>query len=447
MQNNRRRNIGEITGESLVTQDMLMGMPFRSSYSNSNVKKNDDYEKMLKTRNDFEVFDPVDSDELDNKIDGIGGSGSGNMGVFENNNNNNNSIKDKQIYQNIDYLIGDYMWYFYPRAAKYMRNSCVLNLSSLISLFGVIFLGSKNDTAIELRNYFNFYDKNSIYSSLKRLSMYLNNSEMRIGNYLIYSDKMIPDTNDQFLKYIGNLNILNMINKNDVSYQALNNMLMTKYKLDSSPFRIEHFMKIKLSLMSFGYYEPQWNFCLNKLMKGNFYGTKKTPEQKIYFVAENQYFPYHEDEMFQIIELPTQNKTAFGIIKPLEGNIGQLDFETVSLLVNNLKPVYMREVVFPEVEIETKLRYNDLLKLSGLEKIFEELEFTELTGMSSTPLQVFDVIQNFHIKFTRTCIKPHKLPVPENVRKTNINFICNKSFIFYVRDPRTNIFFLCGHYY
>lgn len=423
---------GEITGERFLIDDIDTGMPIRSNFVG---KKNDKGNRMTENKFlDFDIFDKnntVNNKASYNYNDSINNLGYSSINEIDNTGNN---LIEQKLFNNYKQFNNEYVWFFYSNIEKYMNTSFLLNLNNILNIFGMLYIGSMGETQTTIKNYFSLPDKQTLFQEISLIKQYLKKNNSYFMNDFI----LLPKTkkyNERFLDYISNnLNIKFFDPYDNEEYYKLNHFF------EDNLFKVEHISgKDGMIVLTNGYVIPNFKQKFHSLKKINFMDNM-FPRQEPSLYAENNIYNYYDDDSIKILEIDSEcNKVTFGFILTEENSNFSID--NLNEFINKMKRTQISQVIIPKINLNFKFRYSSILKKSGLETLFYDCTIPELTKNN---IKVIDVIQN--TKF----ILHEKNNLTKNInQKQNnykINFILNKSFVFYTRLVSTGMIISIGQY-
>lgn len=423
---------GEITGERFLIDDIDTGMPIRSNFVG---KRNDKSNRMTENKFlDFDIFDKNNSVtnkasyNYNDSINNLGYSSINEIDVTGNN------LIEQKLFNNYKQFNNEYVWFFYSNIQKYMNSSFSLNLNNILNIFGMLYIGCVGESQSTIKNYFSLPDKQTLFQEVSLIKQYLKKN----CSYLMNDFILLPKTkkyNERFLDYISaNLNIkfFNPFDQNE--FNNLNHFF------EDNLFKSEHVTgKDGMIILTNGFVLPIFKQKFNSLKKLNFHDNS-FPRQEIGLYAENNIYNYYDDDSIKILEIDSEcNKLTFGFILTEENSNFSID--NLNDFINRMKKTQISQVVIPKMSLNFKFRYSSILRKSGVESLFYDMSIPELTKNN---IKIIDVIQN--TKF----ILHEKNNLTKNINQKHsnqkINFVLNKSFVFYTRLISTGMIISIGQY-
>ena len=433
---------GEITGDQFGYEDIDQGMPVRGNFIPN---KNDKKTILDNAINDFNLFDKNNNSNKFNV---------NYYDPFENSNNITNlkNLDETNVLINndIDRLsnnIDEYGYFLFNNIQKYLlKNKYLIAPFYLNNILSSLFVASKNKTFIELKNYLNLNDRSK---SMADLNLYY--SELEKIKYIdIISFLIIPyeyKINKTFLSYLPNIRILNYENK----FADLNSECQKINKYISNCHNYNFFDTIKpyhlkdksiMALIS-GKIEPIWENNFDDVVMDVFLSYKKRNQQ--FLLSRNKYYNYYSHDKLDLLEIPSYDKKlSFGIITSNDEYFPKISYDTVNFMISNLAPTNFKYLVIPQINENLKIRYTNILKESGLNRIFNTMEVPEL--LVDNGLSLNDIVQNIYLVIDknkntfnnqRKSIKSQNPPIVKKI---------DTPFVFYVRLNTLNTILCLGQY-
>lgn len=408
---------GELTGEELqdVTNVYDKGMPFRSTYTLIRKQQNDD-----NNHNDFDLFNKIDRTDK-------------NVTYVDSHDSNFADLNDPLItvsnnvnpYETCINDISSTTCWLNSNMSK-LTSDYILNGYGFFSLFGIIYLTSRGNTELVLKNYFNFQNKKHLNASLLTFNGEINDYRNQIifDNYFIHNNK-IPYNKNSFngLKQLVK-NIV--IDKNNMSneIERINNIILKNSHIKNA-ISMNTLTKSDLSIISIAKLKPIWLYPVDKT------------QNNLRWV--NKSFNYFEDTERQIIELPLMGKSfVFGIVNR-KTNGQPIDYKTLSLSFKYMKKTMFDEVIISIIKKMYKLRLNKTLLKTGLN--IETLN--DIIGLYPEHAHIDDCIQYIDIDIGNTNNTNDNIETKGDYRSSR-RFIINTTYEFYLKHVDTNCIMLIG---
>jgi serine protease inhibitor len=328
--------------------------------------------------------------------------------------------------------INDYGMFLFNNLLNIMNKNFIFSPFLIYSIFGSLFIASDDNTEVELKNYFNFPRVDVLSAGLTELyQKYLNpqilKSEIVMGNCIIFSDDI--NYNPQFCNNINNFTKIRKINKSDAKRESdnINKIIMTLMNSNKTSINAQSIENNSITLLNYANITPKWTSYFSKTSMIN---------NIEYMHSYNQSFGYFEQQRLQVLELESTGNICFGII------YGDIDFndKTYKLIISNLKRTYFKEVSVPKINIQTKLRYTNILKETDLNTVFLDLNTPNLF---TSECEISDCIQNIQFNLTENSEKYVTKSIGLVSSKT---FIVTQAFRFYIRLKSNNCILFLGSY-
>jgi serine protease inhibitor len=213
-----------------------------------------------------------------------------------------------------------------------------------------------------------------------------------------------------------------------LSYHNLN---ISKNTLSNTDIGIYSIMKIV----------PIWKMKIDSIIKTYFF-TNTQKEVKKFIKFTNQNVMSYEDTQIKMVELPLKetknNKFSMGIV--LNRNKDDYyDFDSLAHNVNKMKNETFGEIIIPLFESNNKIRLNNTLYKSGLENLYNN---GELNVLFPEKCNFNQVLQYSYVAFT----KKSGGMVNKRIMRNNKKFLCNRNFLYYLRDVELNLIMMVGQY-
>lgn len=445
--------IGEVTGEKFDGSDIYdKGMPVRSSFT---VRKSH-YDDNI--HNDFDLYDKIDrnhSEKLtyDDNMDGNNDGGGGYALLDE---AMKSITRGTDPYETCISGVNSLTCWMHDNMSTLSREDFIVNGLGLFSIFGTIYLISKGNTELELKNYFDYQDKRHLNAGL--LMLREKNNEFRdqiiIDNYII-NDKDIP-SNMAAAKKLKSLIFNLVVNLSYPEEEADRvNDIIEKISGIDDVISSNTLIKSDISLITVAKLAPIWAYKIDGVIKANFLRRGQTGRQNeqsfIRFVGKT--FDYHEDAERQIIEIPMHgDRFVIGIVLPKsdplnhqssqgsQGNQNITNLKVLTTSLNFMKPTIMDEVLIPIIDKRYKTRMNATLQKTGLNVVFSE---QEMVGLYPEGGSINDCIQYIDVIFgTRSANRKCENRGYRTTRK----FIANRCFEYYLRNIENSCIMMMGKY-
>jgi len=143
----------------------------------------------------------------------------------------------------------------------------------------------------------------------------------------------------------------------------------------------------------------------------------------------------------ELIEMRTyDNKMSFGIIISNGDSFPIISSECVNHMIDNLVLTKFKYLMIPQINDKLKFRYTNVLKESGLNRIFNSLDIPEL--ISNNNIYLNDIVMNIHLVIDRNKQSYNNIEKPIAAHAKKIN----TPFIYYLRLNTMNTILCMGQY-
>jgi hypothetical protein len=282
--------------------------------------------------------------------------------------------------------------------------SFVINSLGLYNIFGALYMASKGNTEVELKNYFSYPKRDALYRGLTEITDGLESisKHIKFGSYVLFSNR--------FAYNMKNMVTPDNLDKMDVI--LLNSSVITPI------------------------WKQKFDYIDERVFKSS-HGDMRCE----YMTSVGKTHGYYEDSKIQIVELCCAgDKLTMGIIIAKELEIPKLNEERIHFYIQHLKPTILDEVSIPMFKTQTKLRYTNILKKTELKTVFMDLIIPEFI---SDDCKLDDVIQNIEIIISNRSINNNEV---NRGYRTIRKFVASTSFIYYFRYAPTNTIITLGIY-
>ncbi len=463
--NYKKKNIGEITGQNLNYDNLELeqGMPLRQSVSESKKLQYDDYDKMNSHNKylDFDLFnDNNQNNYASEQVSSYDPRLEQNINHELSNTVNHQKNYTKTIATNIQLINNDFGVDIYNEITKHIQNKpCVMSPYSLLLPFIMLYLGSAGTSEKELRNFFNFSDKNNTLLDIcKNFESIIRQSSILIKN-VIYLNNKLP-INPGYAKQISLIGSVDSLNcKNSVQESTRINQFISEttnglIRNIISPNSITtNTMSILLNII---YFKSKWKYTFNK---------KETKEDKFYVMNQNQIqtkiiptmnmsntkFNYYEDQHNQIIELDFKDEIlTMGFVLGKKILSPTITSETLEKYIEKLNYTKINKLQIPKFKQKNKYSLIPLLKQMGLQTIFEKLNISNMILGINDDNKINEIIHEAVVIVDEdgaeaSAVTMLRVDTFGSDSKT-INFIADHPFVYYIRHKNTNTILFIGMY-
>jgi serine protease inhibitor len=305
-------------------------------------------------------------------------------------------------------------------------------------LLSHLYICSAGTTEIDLQTYLKLNKKNLLQTSLNSFNNLINNTNNNTNNKAItMKNCIIIGNNVPHVKtnLFSNKIIIVDIDNEETEAEKINNYITkaTNGALTKT-LRPENLTNLQVMFLTAISIKPLWDIPFDKVIKKNYTN---------YLCAIEKTYRYFEDSDYQAIEIPCNNNIfSFGIIinKPdKNNNIFSYDNEKIKFYIDNFKETNLSIVEIPVMTMCTKLRFNNILKNTGLQTPFIKIIAPLLLPEHAV---IHDVIQHASVVLDNTTsVKNMKCNGYKNIRK----FIVNRPFFYYFRLNQHNVIMLYGN--
>ena len=437
--NNTDDNINQVDNSEL-----LRGMPLRSNYNmkedmyNNNLNQSNLNQSNLNQSN-LNQFSLNPDNFTSNNI---------NLDSYETNKNNladinantqlTTQLKNKNVCSEGINILGIFM---FNNLSKLLDMPFVVNNFGLYNVFVPIYLGSKGNTEIELKNYFLYPKRNVLQEGILELHNIMNKlTYIKTDSCILLNDQL--EFNPDYCSYISNITKIRAFDPTNSNQEVekinniISNTLGISMKKSINNISLNNSL---VNLLNYTYIKPQWFHPFNKKLVDIFIYRNKSQIKQEYMQCDNDLFGYFEDQNVQIIELKCEGiNLVMGILLSKDNFI--IDDKQLNFYIRNIKPTQFNKVIIPIFKIQTKLRFNSFLQQTNLKTVFLDLNVPEMFKDDNAKLS--DVIQNLELNININ----ENINNNNNKYKSNRSFIANRSFMFYFRIPDINMIPFIGYY-
>lgn len=329
--------------------------------------------------------------------------------------------------------------FFVKNLAKVLVTPFVISSIDIYRVFASLYLSSKGNTEIELKNYFEFPRKELLVENFTNILNNLEKNENQIKNgSCILFDKNLP-INQEFCKYVDQLtkvrkiDLQNLNNETNIINNIVTQLTQTNMKKSVSLQNLEN---LNVLLLTYSYINPTLLINNPEIKLGKFFSLFSGLSEVNYIFGHQQVFGFAKHENLELLEICCENsELMFGMIKIED----EINFKKQDLItaIKKLKPVFFNYIQFPMFNIQTKIKLKNVFKKSDLQTIFLDLNCPELF---SEQTKLDEVLQNSEIKIDR---KFKKVKTSSNYNSDR-TYIIDKSFVYYFRLRISNTFITIG---
>jgi serine protease inhibitor len=422
-------NVGEITGERMTDTDIYdKGMPMRSSYQVRKSKYDEN------SHLDFDLHRKIDRKERNERVQYNDSYAGEYAGLDEAMRTITKGVDPLECcisdQNNITIWMHNNMWMI-------SKDDYVVNGYSLFIGFAGLYIASRDNLELEMKNYFGFQEKRNLGAGIGAIMEDINTfrNQININNYLI-NDRFIP-SNQTNVRHFKNFFTNLTVNKHcpDAEERRLN-AILNKTSGMSDLISRNTLLNTEVSLITTCRIDPIWGYRIDQIIKSRFKGEMV---KFIQFIGKT--FDYFEDADMQLVEIPLYgDELVCGMILPKNVQDQGTDLEKINQALNYIKPTVLDEVMFPMITKRYKTRMVGILQKTGLNVIFLE---NGLEGLFPEGAHLNDCVQYVDINFTGKCTKrDSKNSGYRTVRK----FTATREFEYYLRHRESNIIMVMGRY-
>lgn len=314
-------------------------------------------------------------------------------------------------------------------------SSYIVSGYSIINLMAILYGGAIRETKQLLEHKFNFnsmtiqhmfqLQNKMVGQAFKQISFILSDNVNRsdyintlkpICKITKITDKILP-IND-FVKNFTNGLITNLLDVN---------------------------LRSEMILIDVIYFKSNWKHKFNKLMTypKQFNGLEKNFQVNMMHQTNN--FMYASNDIYKMIEMDYHdNNYSFCVILTRHNNL-MIDGQTLNVLLTSLRTKKIN-LEIPRFKLIVKTNFNHLLQNMGLKQLYDKLEIPQIL-ISNNGIQ--DVMQKIVINIdeegTEIAIATTIISRSFSI-ETPIDFICDRPFIFLIRNKITNTIVCIGKY-
>lgn len=467
----KKRKIGEITGEEFFVNNIDQGMPLRTHFDSKKLTQKD---PNLNYRLDFNLYDEGDEN---------GGNDQ---------NNPNEPSSSSQNYE-IDYhdpfnpmsptyssLVSDsgkvmpeiygtdpgsfiskdinkFTLFIFESLQATLNDQFCVTPYGLFNLFGALYVASQGITEEHIYDYFMMISKYNIYEGLvhintitKKLCQNPNvlsgEDQVLLKHFILVNNQLKP--NPRFIEYINSIVNVILVGVDPKKEQQMLNSHIDKLANNTiEPISLSVLTNVSIACVNVGIIRPLWKIPFEKTHEGIF--NTFSGQKKISFLTQVSvpHF-YTEDDNNQILEMACKdNILSMGFILPKRFVEPEISLEELLQIFKSLRPVLIDEVQIPIFVKKNKIRLSNLLQRSGLRSVFSQILLPDFI-QSQVHSFISDVVQNITVIVANSRSDTKNIIKHNNSNSvSNIKFITDHPFIYYFRLVPTNTILLIGQYF
>ncbi|QKF93965.1 serpin family protein [Fadolivirus algeromassiliense] len=453
----RLKDIGEITGDSLDSTFLEKGMPFRpKTFTSSDRYAFDETQNgyldfnLYDTKSDIRVsyFDPYNTQSSATMSYSSLNDESKILNKLEHTNN------EAMLSEIINVFSLDFMLKFSEHIKS--KKSLILSPFSILQAFCLLYFGSKGNTEKELRDYFSLPDKKTTFNSLYKITNLMTNSNVFNKMNLLCVPNYVM-VNDAYLSYINRLgNIIKVDLKNINNETSRINNLISKSTNGMINNIIQPAMLSQslITLINTIYFYSKWKNQFNPsyTRQEPFYGINKL---MVNMMSQNdKTHRYFEDDINQVLEMDyVDGQFCMGFILPKsQYREAIVSNEQFNYYISQLQEKEISLVKIPKFKHETSYRVDNLFKKYGMKQIFKDADISDIIPPThGFPIFISSIVHSAVIVVDEAGTKAAAATAMylSNSISTNkkISFIANHQFMYYIRFKPYNTIVFIGQYY
>lgn len=442
------KRFGEITGDVFNASDLEQGMPMRDFLINEKnlLQKPDTQNSYL----DFDVydkqattepvsyFDPHQNGTLSNKIFSDVNESKPLLRQYEK--EDVNQTFGNNINSNSLYLFNGI------RSSVNKESKIIMSpLGILLSLM-LLYVGSSNETTEELKDFFKFSDKNTMYDIGKDMRKIIKNSEFITQHNIVYVPNDVP-LNTAFQQYISELGAIDVLNMSKLNseFHRINGIIdnLTNGTINNALGSKTLRYNTRIMCINTMIIKPKWINSFPKELTSKAMFNSFTSRKIDMMMQKNVKCLFVEDNMHQLVELDLRNQFMMGFIISQKNTIPMIQYNQLYNYWKQLEEVGLDYVQIPKFRYQCRYKIDSLLKRLGLINIFLDGTFGNICS-SANGINVTDIVHHAVISVDEGGISN----ISSSINKSIYNkyFIANKPFIFYIRHYPTNTLVTMGIY-
>ena len=424
--------------------EMTKGMPLRTSNKTKlNINK-----KNLNILNNHLDFNVYDDDYDKTKFNDVEDNDNADHNLFSsiiNQNQNDSTLLIKGVDNLCSMSSNRFSWLIYNKISENIKISFCVSPLSLYIMLACLYLCSKNQTEINLKNMCGFPDKNILYEGLHELFETKKNVLVLVNILFINSSIQI---NPVYSKYISNVLMIDTINNNlvkskidniniwfdDFIHPKSNNIsknIITKDMLYNKTSQSINFICIKSNK-----YKNKNNIIINKQFNGYNGYNRIVPMIQKFDISVY----YYEDSMVRAIETKYDSNYNIGFImsKNTDNSKYNITIKYIDEIIKNYDGIVIEEIMVPKFKHENKYQFKNLLNTIGI------FDVTELYELCEKNINLDNIIQ--YCNFTLSDILRVEQYNINFKKERSVRFIADKPFTYYIRNNIKNNYILIGSF-
>lgn len=325
---------------------------------------------------------------------------------------------------------------FYKIYNKIQNKNIIISPYSILSIFYIIYLASRNNTEIQIQKFFGFPNKqyrlDNIESPVfKKINLICVPNSFQLINKFDYNQygKLIkldlnnPGVSANKINSLISQTTNNMIN-NLINPEDINNLTV-------------------MILINAIYFKSNW---VNKFKVSNkFYPNKNNP--LIYQTETNN--RYFEDNLNQILELDYKDgQFTMGLVLPKNQNPVNLQKDQLSYYINSLIEQEISDIYIPKFKSDNKFELSKLFYSYGLTDLFKTADLGNLISpnIRTTITKIIHRALIIVDENGTTAAASSYLCVDNCASSNKIRFIADHPFLYYIRYKPNNTIIFMGNF-
>jgi serine protease inhibitor len=320
-----------------------------------------------------------------------------------------------------------------------MSESYITSGYSLMNLFAILYGGSDGETK-KLFEHVLKMDPSTITDVMKIVKQMSNKSYKQMN--LILSDRRIHSEYTDQIKAICNVDSLsgNIAKINDFVEKYTNGLIKDAVNGVSDD--------VAMFLMNVIYFKSNW---VNKFDHDNtrdmqFYGLSKNRD--VIMMCQEEVFRYTHNKDYKLLEMDyDDNLYTMGLILPNKHDNLKIEHQVLMNLINDLS----RETVdlyVPRFTMKATTNLNNMIKSLGFEQFYDTMSLPKLIDDDK---YLNDAIQKIVIMVNEDGTEMAIVTTMEECDgmdddEPKIKFICDRPFLFYIRNKLNNVIICLGRY-
>ena len=447
-------DVGEITGKMFETDDLEQGMPVRTYLDEHKPTEPINPSTMYNHNLDTDLFDSKAKINV-SYFDPFSGQNSSTTSFSSVTSTNSLLPPIERIdgETKLSASINMFSINLLNRLQKVLSDNIKIVISPLniFICLSILYRGSKGQTENEIGRTLFSLNKDSTIKTLQNIVRKLDSNSINIISMLLFSENF--PLNRGFTDHIKDLGLLTNIDNSRSRQEMIkiNNIIKehTKGKIVNiiTPQLIN--FATSLVIISSVSFRSRWKYQFPKRLMNYdvFFGRKR---RETIFMSNN-FVParYFEDNINKVVELDFyMNGLAMGFILPKSRYGLFISSEQLGHAIGKLNSVHIKNLKIPKFTHRCKYNINNMLQTLGIRDLFFGPDLSDITPNISNYGDSDELVVNDFIH--EVIVEVNEVGVEKTFNKqisTNINFIANHPFIYYIRYVETNTIVVTGCYY